>query len=94
MATFFNGVFFRDDIKDSLNNLFTKAAFVTLQQQINQERFGEFILRVVGQKKVQEGVYTSMMKPVKSRVYSTLTLGLYNGESDRKSGSNGHKNRK
>ena len=30
MATFFKGVFLRDDIKDSLNNLFTKAAFVTL----------------------------------------------------------------
>ena len=89
MATFFKGVFLRDDIKDSLNNLFTKAAFVTLQQQINQERFGEFILRVVGEKKVQEGIYTSMMKPVKSRVYSTLTLGLYNGESDSKSGSDG-----
>ena len=94
MATFFKGIFLRDDINDSLNNLFTKATFVTLQQQINQERFGEFILRVVGDKKVQEGVYTSMMKPVKSRVYSTLTLGLYNGESDSNSVSNGKTDKK
>lgn len=66
-----------------MSELFTKAAFTTLKMPLNQKRFGEFVLAVIGDIEVQEGVYKSLMRPLKSRVYSTLTLGLYDGSESK-----------
>lgn len=79
MADYFKDIFTREDMKTAISELLTKAAFTTLKMPINQQRFGEFVLHVIGDMEVQEGIYKSLMRPLKSRVYSTLTLGLYDG---------------
>jgi len=78
LADYFKVIFLREDMMESLSATISKAAYTGLLLPETKARFGQFVLNVVGNEEVQNGVVNALIMPIKAFLYDTFTFSFYN----------------